>query len=141
MRGKQEKPVMLYIEDDDSAVFLLQEAIEEVHIPVELFRVSNGEQALAWLNQDGLHKDALRPDLILLDLNIPKKSGLEVLAEIHASANLRSIPVVVFSSSSLGTDRQQSLELGARSYIQKPATFVAFVEAVRAACSFLPSDC
>lgn len=132
-----EKPVMLYVEDDDSAVFLLQTALNEMSIEIEMFRVHNGEEALTWLNRSSLFANAPRPDLILLDLNLPRKSGLEVLMEIHDDASLRSIPVVIFSSSFLETDRRLSFELGARDYIRKPLTFAAFVEAVRSACALL----
>jgi len=138
MNGHTDKPVMLYVEDDDSAVFLLETALKEASIEIELFHVGDGEQALAWLNKDGAFGNAAGPDLILLDLNLPKKNGLDVLAEMQRNPRLRAIPVVVFSSSSLDSDRRRSLELGARDYIKKPPTFAAFVDAVRSACALLP---
>lgn len=138
MNGPTKKPVMLYVEDDDSAVFLLQTALKEATIDIELFCVGDGEQALAWLNKDGGFENAVGPDLILLDLNLPRKNGLDVLAEIHRDPRFRSIPVVVFSSSSLESDKRRSFELGAREYIKKPPTFAAFVDAVRSACALLP---
>ncbi len=138
MSGSPEKPVILYIEDDDAAVFLLQTALTEASIEVEMFRVCNGEEALAWLSKSGMFANTPRPHLILLDLNLPRKSGLEVLAEIHNDAGLRSIPVVIFSSSSLEVERRRSFELGARDYIRKPPTLAAFVNAVRSACALLP---
>lgn len=132
-----EKPVVLYVEDDDASVFLLQTALTEVGADVDMIRMRNGEEASAWLNHSGSSSDAPVPSLILLDLNLPRKSGLEVLAEIHATPSLRAIPVVVFSSSSLEVDKRRSFELGARDYIKKPPTFAAFVEAIRSACAFL----
>jgi CheY-like chemotaxis protein len=128
---------LLYVEDEDAAVFLLETALKEAGIKVELYRVSDGEQALAFLHRSGSYEKAPRPDLMLLDLNLPRKNGLEVLAEMSGSDSLRSIPVVVFTSSSLAIDRKNSLALGAQHYITKPASFDGFIEAVRTACSFL----
>jgi len=139
MNGPSHKPTLLYIEDDDTAVFLLQTALRDLADgQIALLRARNGEEALARLQGTAPFVDAARPDLILLDLNLPRKGGLELLAELCGDANLASIPVVIFSSSSLPADRARSLELGARDYILKPLTFPAFVEAVRAACRWLP---
>ncbi|HMJ61433.1 MAG TPA: response regulator, partial [Bryobacteraceae bacterium] len=82
-------PVMLYVEDEDAAVFLLETALKEMKIEVELYRVSNGEEALAFLNRSGAYCDAPRPGLVLLDLNLPRKGGLEVLSEIQGNETLR----------------------------------------------------
>src|SRR6476619_4918442 len=101
-------PVMLYVEDEDAAVFLLETALKEMKIDLELYRVSNGEDALAFLNRSGAYRDAPRPELILLDLNLPRKGGLEVLSEIQGNEALRGLSVVVFTSSSLATDRKKS---------------------------------
>src|SRR5258708_1345920 len=96
-------PVMLYVEDEDAAVFLLETALKEMKIDVELRRVSNGEDALAFLNRSGPYRAAPRPDLVLLDLNLPRKGGLEVLAEVQSKETLRDLAVIVFTSSSLAT--------------------------------------
>jgi len=139
MNGPPQKSTLLYIEDDDTAVFLLQTALRDLADgQIELVRARNGEEALARLQRAAPFADAARPDLILLDLNLPRKGGLELLAELCGDANLASIPVVIFSSSSLQADRARSLELGARDYILKPLTFPGFVDAVRAACRWLP---
>ena len=127
--------VLLYVEDEDAAVFLLEAALREAGLAVQLFRVSDGEQALAFLRRAGAYAKAPRPDLILLDLNLPRMTGLEVLSEMQNNGELRSIGVVVFTSSSLAADRRRSLSLGAREYITKPASFDGFVEAVRTACA------
>jgi two-component system, chemotaxis family, response regulator Rcp1 len=127
--------VLLYVEDEDAAVFLLETALREAGLTVQLYRVSDGEQALAFLGKSGSYAKAPRPDLILLDLNLPRITGLEVLSEIQNNIELRSIGVVVFTSSSLAADRRRSLSLGAREYITKPASFAGFVDAVRTACA------
>lgn len=138
MNGSPQKSVLLYIEDDDTAFFLFETALHEVDKGrIELMRAHNGEEALLQLQGSDSLPNPVRPDLILLDLNLPRKSGLEVLAELCRDANLSPIPVVIFSSSSLEADRVRSLELGARAYIKKPLTFPSFVEAVRSACSWL----
>lgn len=131
--------VLLYVEDEEAAVFLLETAIQEAHIPVKLFHVWDGEQALAFLRQSGPFAKAPRPDLILLDLNLPRMNGWEVLSEMQTNGDLRSIGVVVFTSSSRPADRKRSLSLGAREYITKPSSFDGFVEAVRSACSQIPA--
>jgi CheY-like chemotaxis protein len=132
-------PVMLYVEDEDAAVFLLETALKEMKIDVELYRVSNGEDALAFLNRSGAYRDAPRPELVLLDLNLPRKGGLEVLSEIQSNEALRGLSVVVFTSSSLATDRKKSLALGAQEYITKPSSFDGFLTAIKAVCAYLPA--
>lgn len=131
------RSVLLYIEDDDRAAFLLETALKEAGVDTDLHRVADGERALAFLRRTGAYADAPRPGLVLLDLNLPRKSGLEVLAEIQQSEELRNIPVVVFTSSSLLTDKNQSLALGASRFITKPLTFDAMVESVKSACSLM----
>jgi two-component system, chemotaxis family, response regulator Rcp1 len=131
--------MMLYVEDEDAAVFLLETALREANIEVELRRVANGEEALAFLNRTGAYHDAPRPDLILLDLNLPRKGGLEVLSEIQGSEALRNLSVVVFTSSSLANDRKRSLALGAQEYITKPSSFDGFLAAIKTVCTYLPA--
>ena len=127
--------VLLYVEDEDAAVFLLETALKEADIPARLYRVSDGEQALAFLRKAGAYEKAPRPDLILLDLNLPRKTGFEVLSEVQRANELRDISVVVFTSSSLPADRRRSLALGAKRYITKPSSFDGFIEAVKEACA------
>jgi CheY-like chemotaxis protein len=128
---------LLYVEDEDAAVFLLETALKEAAISVRLCRVSDGEQALSFLQKSNSFADAPTPDLVLLDLNLPKINGLEVLAEIQADETLSSIPVIVFTSSSLPADRRKSLALGAQEYITKPSSLDSFLEAVKNACARL----
>lgn len=131
--------VLLYVEDEDAAVFLLETALKEAGIPVQLYRVSDGEQALAFLRCAGAYEKAPKPDLVLLDLNLPRKNGLEVLSEMQKDESLRDQSVIVFTSSALVADRRKSLALGAQEYITKPSSFDGFVEAVKTACSRLPA--
>ena len=131
--------VLLYVEDEDAAVYLLKTALKEAKIHLDLHRVSDGEEALAFLNRSGPYQQVPRPDLVLLDLNLPRKGGLEVLSEMQGSESLRSLPVIVFTSSLLAADRKKSLALGAQQYITKPSSFDGFVEAVKTACSYLPA--
>jgi DNA-binding response OmpR family regulator len=129
--------VLLYVEDEDAAVFLLETALKEAEIDVVLYRVADGDEAMEFLKKTGSYRDVPRPDLVLLDLNLPRRTGLEVLSEIKASADLRTLSVVVFTSSSLAVDRRKSMALGAQEYITKPASFDGFVAAVKNACSHL----
>jgi two-component system, chemotaxis family, response regulator Rcp1 len=130
--------VVLYVEDEDAAFLLFQTALKTARLEVELHRAADGEQAIAFLTRTGEYVAYPRPNLVILDLNLPRKSGLEVLTAIHDSDELREISVVVFTSSSLSADKRNSLALGAKEYITKPFTFDSFVEAVKTACSFLP---
>jgi len=130
---------LLHVEDDDSIAFLLRASLDEIGLSVSVYRVSDGEQALAFLHQSGIYKEATKPEMILLDLNLPKVNGWEVLKEIQQDDTLRTIPVVVCSASSRNEDRERALAAGARRYIIKPAKFSAWLEEVKSAlASFLP---
>jgi DNA-binding response OmpR family regulator len=129
--------VLLYVEDEDAAVFLLETALKEAAIDVALYRVADGDEAMAFLKKTGSYSNMPRPDLVLLDLNLPRRTGLEVLSEMRKSDELRSLAVVVFTSSSLSVDKRKSMALGAQEYITKPASFDGFVAAVKNACSHL----
>jgi CheY-like chemotaxis protein len=129
--------VLLYVEDDDAALMLFETALKTADIEVQLYRVSDGEQAIKFLH--GGSDGTPRPDLVVLDLNLPRKNGLDVLDEIKRDRALESIRVVVFTSSSLSADRRRSIALGAQGYITKPFTYDGFVEAVKMACAYLPA--
>jgi CheY-like chemotaxis protein len=126
--------VLLYAEDEDAAVFLLEMALKEANISMTLHRVSDGEEALAFLHQHGAYARAPKPDMVLLDLNLPRKSGHEVLSAIREDEHLRTMPVVIFTSSAAMSDRRKSLALGAQMHITKPSSFDGFVDAIREAC-------
>ena len=129
--------VLLYAEDEDAAVFLLEMALKEANIALTLHRVSDGEEALSFLHQNGAYVRAPKPDMILLDLNLPRKSGHEVLSAIREDEGLKRIPVVIFTSSSAPSDRRKSMALGAQLHITKPSSFDGFVDAIRDACGFV----
>ncbi len=124
---------MLYVEDEDAAFLLFKTALQTADIQVQLHRAADGEAALDFLNQT-------RPDLVVLDLNLPRKNGFDVLAEMRHTDGLETISVVVFTSSARQIDKHESLALGAQGYITKPFTYDGFVEAVRIACSYLPAE-
>jgi len=111
---------ILLVEDNPGDERLTREALREKNIDHRLSVVKDGVDALAFLRRQGTHRDAPRPDLILLDLNLPKKSGQEVLAEIGADPDLRDIPVVVLTLSRMDADIMDTLDLRAKSYIIKP---------------------
>src|SRR6476661_9555680 len=127
---------ILSVEDDDSVYFLIRSALGDLGSEFELRRFVYGEEALDFLRQSGNFSDALRPSLVLLDMNLPRISGPQVLAAIQADESIRDIPVVIFSSSRLEADRARCLALGARQFITKPDNYAAFVNAIRFACDY-----
>ncbi|MFC4532562.1 response regulator [Sphaerisporangium dianthi] len=122
---------VLLVEDDPGDVLLTKEAFEHNKVQNKLHVVSDGEQAMAFLRQQDPYLDAPRPDLILLDLNLPRKDGREVLEDIKADADLRSIPVVVLTTSEAEEDILRSYHLHANAYVAKPVDFDQFIKVVR----------
>ena len=122
---------ILLVEDSLTDRLLTLEALDHARIPNRVSAVDDGADALAFLRREGTFHDAPRPDLILLDLNMPRKDGHEVLAEIKADAELRSIPVIVFSSSSAAADIASAYHLHANCYLTKPVNFEDFARVVR----------
>ena len=131
---QEQKCVILYVEDSDAMVYLLQKALEHNGTDVQLFRVGDGERALAFLYRQDIFHDAPRPDIVILDLNLPKKSGFEVLEEIGRSDALQKLPVVIFSSSSRSADRERALALGAREFFLKTSEWEDFVATGKSIC-------
>jgi CheY-like chemotaxis protein len=123
---------VLLVEDNPGDVRLTREAFKEGKRRINLSVVPDGEQALAFLHRQGAHAAAPRPDLILLDLNLPRKGGREVLAEIKADARLRRIPVVVLSTSQAEPDVRACYDLHANCYLVKPIDLDQFLGVVRA---------
>ena len=123
---------ILLIEDNPGDVRLTLEALHEGKVKNNLVVAPDGETALAILRREGAHADAPRPDLILLDLNLPKKDGREVLAEIKADEKLHCIPVVVLTTSKSEEDVLRSYQLNANCYITKPVDLEQFIRVVRA---------
>ncbi len=127
------RPVrILLVEDNRADVRLTQEALRESTVPSELHVARDGEEALQFLRREASYADRPRPDLVLLDLNMPKKDGREVLAEVKGDPDLRRIPVVVLTTSTARRDIETSYDLHANSYVAKPLDFDAFSTVVRA---------
>ncbi|MBI5249604.1 MAG: response regulator [Desulfomonile tiedjei] len=122
---------ILLVEDNPGDVRLTKEALKEGKILNNLSVVPDGIEALAFLRREGRYENAPRPELILLDLNLPKKDGREVLAEIKQDPSLKIIPVVVLTSSAAEQDIIKSYKLHANCYITKPVDFDQFIEVVK----------
>lgn len=129
----QGEPIHILLVDDDPAdVRLTLEALKEHKVFCETVVANDGVEALAYLRKEGPHADATSPDIILLDLNMPRKDGREVLQEIKADAHLRRIPVVVLTTSQAEQDILQSYNLGANCYITKPVDLAQLTTVVQA---------
>ena len=123
---------ILLVDDSPSDVELTIEAMREGKFENEISVVADGVDALAFLRKEGLYSEAARPDLVLLDLNLPRKGGREVLCEMRAEPDLKRIPVAVLTTSTGESDVLRSYDLGANCYITKPVGFENFVQTVRA---------
>ena len=122
---------ILLVEDNPGDVRLTREALREGKILNELNVVGDGVEALAFLRREGRYAEAVRPDLILLDLNLPKKDGREVLQEIKEDGVLRKIPVVVLTTSAAERDILEAYDLHANCYITKPVDLEQFIKVVQ----------
>ena len=126
------RPVqILLVEDNPGDVRLTMEALKEAKVVNRLTVVKDGIEALSLLRREGPHADAVRPDLILLDLNLPRKDGREVLAEIKADDDLKRIPVVVLTTSQDEQDVLKTYNLYANCYITKPVDLDQFITVVK----------
>ena len=127
------RPVqILLVEDNPGDADLTRETLQECKLLNQMSVVNNGVEAMAYLRREGKYVDAARPDLILLDLNLPKKDGREVLAEIKVDRLLRRIPVVVLTTSSAEKDILETYDLHANCYITKPVNLDQFSAVVKA---------
>jgi CheY-like chemotaxis protein len=122
---------VLLVEDDEGDVLMTREALHEGKVLNRLAVVGDGVEAVDYLRRKKPYADAVRPDLILLDLNLPKKDGRQVLADIKTDAELRRIPVVVLTTSAADEDVLGSYDLHANAYVTKPVDFDRFVEVIR----------
>ena len=122
---------VLLVEDDPGDVLLTRESFGEQADRYQLAVVDNGEEALAYLRKEGEHADAPTPDLVLLDLNLPRVDGREVLAQVKGDERLRAIPVVVLTTSEAEEDVLRSYQLHANAYVTKPVELQQFVDTVR----------
>ena len=130
---------VLLVEDDPGDVLMTKEAFEEHRVNNRLRVVNDGDEALAYLRQQEPYPDAVRPDLILLDLNLPRKDGRQVLQEIKNDEHLRHIPVVVLTTSQADEDVLRSYQLHANAYVTKPVDFDQFIKAVQQIDEFFVS--
>ena len=122
---------ILLVEDNPGDVRLTTEALRGAKVTNELHVVGDGEEAIEFLNQRGAHAKAPRPDIVLLDLNLPGIDGNEVLARIKSDPDLAKIPIIVLTSSSAEGDIQRAYGLHANCFISKPVDFTEFIAAVR----------
>ena len=122
---------ILLVEDNPGDVRLTIEALRDSNLRTTLHVARDGVEAMAFLRREGAFADAVRPDLILLDLNLPRKDGREVLAEVKTDEQLQQIPVVVLTTSKLEEDVLRSYKLHANAYVTKPVDFDRFIEVVR----------
>jgi CheY-like chemotaxis protein len=130
---------ILLVEDDPGDVLMTQEAFEHHKIANQLHAVSDGVQATQFLRREGPYANAPRPGLILLDLNLPRKDGREVLADIKSDPDLCHIPIVVLTTSAAEEDILRSYKLHANAYVTKPVDFTRFIEVIRQIDQFFVS--
>jgi CheY-like chemotaxis protein len=129
---------VLYVEDKDAIAYLFQKALDEARARLRVFRVTDGEQGIAFLLGQDVYREAPRPDLVILDINLPKRSGFEVLVTIRTTEALKTLPVVMFSSSMSPDDQQKAHALGADRFFLKDGSWEGLLETAKAICSMLP---
>ena len=122
---------VLLVEDDPGDVLMTREAFGDYKVKNQLHVVSDGVEAMGFLRREGEHADAPRPDLVLLDLNLPRMDGREVLQAVKSDPELASIPVVVLTTSEAEEDVLRSYSLHANAYVTKPVDFERFIQVVR----------
>ena len=127
---------ILLVEDNPGDVRLTEEALREGRIANRVWVVRDGEEAMGFLHQRGDHADSPRPDLVLLDLNLPRKDGREVLAEIKGDPELQRTPVIVLTTSNADRDVLLSYDLHANCFINKPIEYEEFAVAIRSIMNF-----
>jgi two-component system, chemotaxis family, response regulator Rcp1 len=126
------EPEILLVDDNPGDIALVREAMASGAHQCHTYSVEDGEEAIAFLRREGRFSHSVRPDLVVLDLNLPKKDGCAVLAEMRSDPLLHGIPVVIFSSSHASSDIVRSYEMGANCYVSKPTTLKNFFLAVQA---------
>lgn len=122
------RPNLLVVEDNRADVLLVEEALRLYRVPLNMHVVEDGEEAIAFIERAEQDPDAPCPRLLLLDLNVPKKTGLEVLQRVRGSDRCKDIPVVIFTSSNSPQDRSETSRLGANRYFQKPTQYDQFLK-------------
>ncbi|WP_089157892.1 response regulator [Micromonospora sp. NBS 11-29] len=122
---------ILVVDDDPGDVLMIEEALEESDVEKVIDVVADGEEAMEFLRREGRHAEAQRPDVILLDLNMPRMDGRQVLGEVKRDESLRTIPIVVLTTSNADTDVVSSYTLQANAYVTKPIDLDDFNDVVR----------
>lgn len=123
--------VVLVVDDNPADIVLAREALAGSPIRSEIADCADGEEALEFLHKRRKYENAMRPDLVILDLKLPKKDGLAVLAAVKSDPDLKQIPIVIFSTSQLHQDITRSYQLGANCYVSKPGNLNDFFSAVK----------
>lgn len=134
--GTGEK-VILSVEDDNAAYLLLEMGFNEVGGDYRLYRVEDGSEALGFLQRSGSYVNVPKPNLVLLNLNMPRVSGFDVLEKVKDDPAIADVPFVVFSSSRLDRDKARCLALGARAFVTKPSDLEEFLKVLRNVCSLV----
>lgn len=132
---KAEAEVLL-VDDNPADIDLTRELLGKSRWRFHVNAVNDGAEAISWLRREGKYADACRPDLIVLDLNLPRKDGRQVLAEVKSDPSLAKIPVVIFTSSQASADVTRSYELGANCYLRKPGNLADFRAVVHSMADF-----
>jgi chemotaxis family two-component system response regulator Rcp1 len=141
MSGTENRPMeVLLVEDSPGDVRLTKEAFREANTYLRLHVATDGVEAMAFLRREGIHVDAPRPDIILLDLNLPKMDGREVLAHIKDDASLKTIPTVILTTSEAEVDIVKSYQLHANCYLNKPVQLDTFESLVKSINGFWLKD-
>lgn len=122
---------ILLVEDNPADAELVSDLLAQSRYRLQLSSAADGEEALEFLRRQGKYSNAASPDLVMLDLNLPRKDGRAVLREVRADGNLRRLPIVVFTTSQAQHDIQRSYELGANCYVSKPGNLPDFIAAIR----------
>ncbi|GAA4579680.1 response regulator [Micromonospora coerulea] len=122
---------ILVVDDDPGDVLMIEEALEDSDVDKVIDVVNDGQEAMEFLRREGRHTDARRPDMILLDLNMPRMDGRQVLGEVKQDEDLRTIPIVVLTTSNADTDIVGSYTLQANAYVTKPIDLDDFNDVVR----------
>jgi CheY-like chemotaxis protein len=130
VKSADRRLAVLVVDDDPGDVLLIQEALELAGNDRDIHIAADGAEAISFLERTGDHAAAVRPDVVLLDLNMPGKNGRQVLAQIKANPGLRSIPILVFSTSQDPVDIEASYSLHANAYVPKPINFDDFTSVV-----------
>ena len=127
---------ILLVEDDEGDVLLTTEALEASKITNNMHVARNGEEALRFLRREGEYADAARPDIVLLDLNLPRVDGREVLSQVKSDEDLRRIPIIVLTTSEAEEDIVRSYDLHANAYVTKPGDFNRFLQVIQSIDEF-----